>query len=304
MASSFFSAIKSLLTKTSANFTSKLSQLFRSKKPSQELLDELEALLLTSDLGPKVTQDIIKQIAAQKFEGDILQEQVESVIAAKLYDSLKQCEAKLQLNDGLTVIVMCGVNGNGKTTSIGKVASHFVKQGKKVAIAACDTFRAAAVEQLEVWGKRSGCTVIRADNAKADPASVAYRAAQYSLTNNVDILLIDTAGRLHNQANLMSELTKIIATVQKVTNKAPEHIWLVLDATVGQHAHLQVVEFQKYAGINGLIITKLDGTAKAGVVVGLAEIFKLPIYFLGTGETLEDIASFDAKAFAGSLISD
>ena len=307
----FLKSVTGLFNKTTHKITGGISALFTNKKLDAEILEELESLLLSADLGPAITQRIIDKISQKRFSKEITQQEVEQVISQQVYTSLEPCQQEFKLStiaiegrgQPLTVVVMCGVNGNGKTTSIAKLAKHIMQQGYAVAVAACDTFRAAAVEQLQIWGDRVNCPVIVADNEKADPASVAYRAMQYALANDTDILFIDTAGRLHNQTNLMAELSKITTTIEKLLGRAPDYNMLVLDATIGQNAYLQVEEFQKHAGINGMIITKLDGSAKAGVVVGIAEKFSIPIYFLGTGESSEDINIFDAQVFADSLVS-
>lgn len=310
MSLNFFKSVKNIFSKTSRKIGGGISAIFTNRKLDAEVLEDLEALLISADLGPGITDKIIQKISSKKYDKNITPEMVEEIIGEQIYSSLAPCEKTFELSSQaingsskpLTVIVMCGVNGNGKTTSIAKLANHIIKQGYKVSVAACDTFRAAAVEQLQIWSERVNCPIIVADNPKADPASVAYRAVKSALENEDDVLFIDTAGRLHNQTNLMAELRKIISTIEKLIGRAPDYSMLVLDATIGQHAYMQVEEFQKEAGVNGLIVTKLDGSAKAGVVVGLAEKFTLPIYFLGTGETSEDITPFDAQKFAKDLV--
>jgi fused signal recognition particle receptor len=199
------------------------------------------------------------------------------------------------------VIVMVGVNGNGKTTTIGKIAKQLKNDGKSVMLAACDTFRAAAVEQLKVWAERTNCPIVTGKE-QADPASVAYSALEQAKTDGHDVLLIDTAGRLQNKANLMEELVKIIRVLKKLDETVPHQILLVLDATTGQNAFKQVQIFKEMVNISGLIVTKLDGTAKGGVVVGLADKFRLPIYAIGVGESVEDLHAFDAQSFARNLV--
>ena len=193
------------------------------------------------------------------------------------------------------------MNGNGKTTTIGKLAALFTREGKKVIVAACDTFRAAAVDQLEIWADRAGCVFVKGET-NSDPASVAYSAIETAINGKADILMIDTAGRLHNHQNLMDELAKITKVIEKNTGSSPQHSLLVLDATTGQNAFNQLEEFRNVAGIDGLVVTKLDGTAKAGVVVGLSARFKIPIYFLGLGEGIGDIKTFDEVEFSNALV--
>jgi fused signal recognition particle receptor len=199
------------------------------------------------------------------------------------------------------VVLVCGVNGVGKTTTIGKLAAHYQAQGKKVAIAACDTFRAAAVNQLSNWAVRANALLITGTES-ADPASVAFRAMEESIKQSIDILFIDTAGRLHNKKNLMDELSKIVKVIKKIDKNAPAHSILVIDAVTGQNAYNQVELFHNATDLTGLIITKLDGSAKAGVVVGAIQKFSLPIYFIGIGEQINDLKIFERKAFANSLV--
>jgi fused signal recognition particle receptor len=215
---------------------------------------------------------------------------------------MEKNDRKFQLNNGLNIILVCGVNGNGKSTSIGKLASFYTQEGKKVGIAACDTFRAAATDQIAKWAERAGAILFTGEE-NSDPASVAYRAVTESYDRNLDILFIDTAGRLHNQKNLMDELAKIVRVIQKVDQSAPHHILLVIDATTGQNAFIQTEEFKRLVPVSGLVVTKLDGTAKAGVIIGISEKNSLPVYFIGVGEGVDDLKPFSSIDFARALVN-
>jgi fused signal recognition particle receptor len=301
---SWLSRLKDGLGKTSAKLTDGISSIFTKKKLDQASLDDLEELLISADIGAKTANEIVKELAKGRFDKEISQEEIRielsNIIAALLQNNAHQ----LVIDNSLRpqVILVCGVNGNGKTTTIGKLASFYQAQGKKVMLAACDTFRAAAVSQLEVWAKRSNCKLIQgAENA--DPASVAYQAYEQAKLENFDLLLIDTAGRLHNKANLMEELAKIVRVIKKIDPAAPHNTILVLDATTGQNAHLQLETFKQLVDISGLIVTKLDGTAKAGVVVALAKRFNIPVYFIGVGESINDLQPFSPEEFAKNLVN-
>lgn len=293
--------LKKGLSKTSSKFNDGLKDIFIRKKLDEELLSELEELLLSSDMGIKATDKIINFLRKDKFDKEVEIEEVKKVIAQQIELTLAQVAKELIIQNKPQIILVCGVNGSGKTTTIGKLANQYQNDGKKVLIASCDTFRAAANEQLEIWAQRSGSTIITGSNT-SDPASVAFNAVNEARNNNFDILLIDTAGRLQNKANLMQELAKIIKVIKKIDQTAPHNSVIVLDATTGQNAHSQVKTFNQIANLTGLIITKLDGTAKGGVVVSLAEEFKLPIYALGVGETIDDLRAFEANKFAANLV--
>ena len=253
-------------------------------------------------MGAHTVAAIMESFRKKKFAAETTVEEVQNALATSIEEILSQNQKEFTLDDDrLNIILVCGVNGNGKTTTIGKLAALYKERGKRVMVAACDTFRAAAIGQLEVWTERAGVEIIKgADNS--DPASVAYAAVEVALKKNADILFIDTAGRLHNQHNLMSELSKIVRSVEKIAGFAPQHSLLVLDATTGQNALTQVEQFKSIANVNGLIITKLDGTAKAGVVVALSEKFKIPVYFIGLGEGIEDLKEFSTADFAKALV--
>lgn len=299
---SWFDKLKGALAKTSTKISGSISDILHKRKLDDASLEELENILLSSDLGLSATGDIISKISQLKFDNEISFEDIKNELAEVIANNIETHQRPFELrSSALNVILMCGVNGNGKTTTIGKLAHLYKSQGKKVTIAACDTFRAAAIEQLEAWGVRAGCDVITGA-ANSDPASVAYKAVEHSQNNGTDILFIDTAGRLHSHKNLMEELAKIIKVIKKIDDSAPHHTLLVIDSTTGQNAYNQVQHFGEIAGATGLVITKLDGTAKAGVVVGLSSKFKIPVHFIGVGEGIEDLKPFDAKDFALALV--
>ncbi|KAJ6645041.1 Glycine--tRNA ligase beta subunit [Pseudolycoriella hygida] len=265
-------------------------------------IPQTEELLISADMSYTVAAELVNKLKSVKFNADIspiiIKEKLVEIIATLLTKNSELLELQ---NEKLNVILVSGVNGSGKTTTIGKLATIYSAQGKKVAIVACDTFRAAAVSQLSIWAQRSNAIFIAGEEG-ADPASVAYLGMQSAIKNNIEILLIDTAGRLHNQKNLMDELEKIIRVIKKIDEAAPHHSILVIDATTGQNVYNQIEQFKSIANISGLIVTKLDGTAKAGVVVGATQKFALPIYFIGIGEKIDDLKPFDSLSFANSLV--
>lgn len=298
---SFFSRIKEAITKTSSKISTGLTSIFSNKKLDSETLEELYELLIASDMGVSVTEEIIDQIKKIRFEKDVEVKVVQEKMAEIITDIIEPNQKTFDLSDGLNIILVCGVNGNGKTTSVGKLAAKYKLEGKKVIVAACDTYRAGALSQLGVWTKRAGVEIFSADE-KSDPASVAYKASSYAKQQNADILFIDTAGRLQNQQNLMDELAKIKKVIEKASGSPPKHNILVLDSTTGQNAFSQMEQFSKIANIDGIIITKLDGSSKAGTIVGLSDKYKLPVYFVGLGEKIEDLKSFDVKDYANALV--
>lgn len=298
----FLSKLKNGLSKTSGRLSSGITGIFTRKKLDVTSLEELEELLIEADLGASVASELTSEFGKQRFEKTIEPEEVREFLATKVADILKPYAVPLLPdNKHPSVIIMVGVNGNGKTTTIGKLASKFKQQGKKVMIAAADTFRAAAVEQMQVWGERSGIPVITGA-FQADPASVAFAAYERAKAENADILFIDTAGRLQNKSNLMAELQKIIKVLKKIDESAPHHVIQVLDATTGQNALSQVAAFKEMVNVTGLIITKLDGTAKGGIVVALARQSKLPIHAVGIGEAIDDLDAFNPTDFARNLV--
>ncbi|MDG1436665.1 MAG: signal recognition particle-docking protein FtsY [Rickettsiaceae bacterium] len=297
-----FGKLKVALSKTSNKIGSSIDHLFIKKKLDDKTLEELEDLLLLADVGVKVSSDIIASLRKHKFNKEVTPEEIKKDLSQLIEQILSQQDHQFQLKDvGLNIILVCGVNGNGKTTTIGKLAASYGATGKKVAIAACDTFRAAAVGQIEKWAERSGAILFQGAD-KADPASVAHRAISESIEQGVDILVIDTAGRLHNHKNLMDELAKIVRVIKKVDDSAPHHSLLVIDGTTGQNASAQVENFKSLAGVSGLVITKLDGTAKAGSVVGIVQKYALPIHFIGIGEAIDDLKPFSSRDFSRALV--
>lgn len=301
----FFARLKQGLTKTSQNLGNGLASLFLGKKIDEDLYEELETQLLMADVGVDTSQKLIKQLVQHAHRKELKD-------ADALYDKLQQemavlldeVEQPLQLKgaDGPFVILMVGVNGVGKTTTIGKMAQQFKQQGKSVMLAAGDTFRAAAVEQLQVWGERNAIPVI-AQHSGADSASVIFDAYQAAKARGVDVLIADTAGRLQNKAHLMEELKKIVRVLKKIDGSAPHEVMLTLDAGTGQNALSQARLFKEAVDITGISLTKLDGTAKGGVIFAIADQFKLPIRYIGVGEGIDDLRVFDSKDFIKALFA-
>lgn len=293
------------LTKTSSKITQGLSDLVTKRKLDDETLEQLEDVLIEADLGPKTAAKIIEDFSKDRFGKEISEEEIKHALAESMAKLLKPVAQPLNVvkpAEGPYVILVCGVNGAGKTTTIGKMAHQFkYDQGLKVAIAAGDTFRAAAVEQLEEWSKRVGCDFIAKDEG-ADAAAVSYEAYEQAKANGADVLLIDTAGRLQNKKNLMAELEKIIRVLKKQNEDVPHATLLVLDATTGQNAFSQLEIFKEMVNVTGLIVTKLDGSAKGGVLVGLADQFNVPVHAIGVGEGIEDLQPFTAESYAKSLV--
>lgn len=298
---SFFSKLKLALVKTSSKIGEGIDHIFIKKKLDLGTLDALEELLISSDVGTKVAGEIIDILKKKKFDKEITADEVKLELAAIIDEILQKSDHKFELHAGLNIILVIGVNGNGKTTSIGKLASQYTKKGKKVAIAACDTFRAAAIEQIAKWAERSDALLFTGDE-KSDPASVAYRAVRGAREQGIDVLFIDTAGRLHNQKNLMEELAKILRVIKKTDETAPHHSLLVIDATTGQNAVVQTQQFKELAEVSGLVVTKLDGTAKAGVIIGIVDKYSLPVHFIGIGEKIDDLKPFSSIDFAKVLV--
>ncbi len=295
------------LEKTRTGLFSKISRLIFSKsKVDDDVLDELEEILISSDVGVDTTVKIIdmiqERVKTEKYVGtDELNELLRSTIASLLEDGPDMKNPDFTTPDGSPYVIMVvGVNGVGKTTTIGKLANNFKKAGKTVYIGAADTFRAAAIDQLQVWADRVGVHMIRQDMG-SDPASVAYDTLASAKKSGADVVLIDTAGRLHNKINLMNELSKIKRVMQKLVPDAPHEILLVLDGSTGQNAYEQAKQFMKATEINSMAVTKLDGTAKGGVVIGISDQFKIPIKYIGVGEGIDDLQMFDKREFVDSL---
>lgn len=298
------SKISDQLKNSSSKISSSITQIFTHRKLDAKTLEELEETLILSDMGSEVAATVIANLKAKKFEKNIDETEIKNFLKQEIENILKPCQAALTLDESKKpqVIIFNGVNGAGKTTTIGKVAQNLKNQNKKVLIAACDTFRAAASQQLEVWAKRVNCEIVMPQKEGEDPAAIAYRALDLARRNDFDVLLIDTAGRLQNKQNLMDELKKVNSVLKKIDANAPHENLLILDATTGQNARSQLEVFNQIVGITGIIITKLDGSAKGGIVVALAQKFAKPIYAIGIGEKVEDLQEFDAAEFAKNLV--
>ncbi len=292
------------LSKSSNKIGQNITDVFTKRKLDQDALDELEEILITADIGPKTAAKLVADFSENRFDKEVDKGEVQQALAASIAEILKPVAKPLvpHNDNGPFIMLVCGVNGAGKTTTIGKLAyDYHVKQHKKVMIAAGDTFRAAAVEQLDVWAKRAHVPLLKKDIGD-DSAAVAYEAVEKAKADGTEILMIDTAGRLQNKANLMAELEKMIRVIKKQDETAPHAVVLVLDSTTGQNAHSQVQNFKDVVDVTGLVVTKLDGSAKGGVVVSLAEEFALPIHAVGVGEKIEDLSPFSAEDFAKALM--
>ena len=298
----WFARLKDGLKRSSSKLTTGIADIFTKRRLDDDALEEFEDLLITSDLGVATAAKLSAELAKTRFDKEVDSAEIQEFIADEVAKILEPVAKPLVIDPGKKphVVLVVGVNGSGKTTTIGKLAKTYRDQGLKVMMAAGDTFRAAAVEQLKVWGERTGCPVIARD-AGADAAGLAFDAIDQAQREGYDLLLIDTAGRLQNKAHLMDELKKIVRVIHKRDETAPHDTLLVLDATTGQNAHSQVEVFSQATDITGLIVTKLDGTAKGGVVVALAEKFAKPVHAIGVGESAEDLRPFEAKSFARSL---
>jgi fused signal recognition particle receptor len=299
----FLSKLKAGLSKTSGKLSGGIGSIFTKRKLDSASLEELEELLIESDLGAALAAELTANFAKHRFDKTVEADEVRRFLAHEIAQILTPYSTPLVIDSAHrpTVIVMVGVNGNGKTTTIGKLAAKFTQEGKKVMLAAADTFRAAAVEQLQVWGERTNIPVVTGA-FEADPASVAFQAYERARAEGMDVLMIDTAGRLQNKTNLMSELQKILNVLKKIDADAPHHIIQVLDATTGQNALSQVSTFKEIVKVTGIIITKLDGTAKGGVVVALAKQCQLPIHAIGVGESINDLDTFNPIDFSENLL--
>lgn len=300
-----FEKLKQSLAKTKDNLVGKIARVVSRRKIDDDLLDELEQILIEADVGVRATMRLIEAVKTRArerrlTEGDdviaLLKEEIAAIMSGDTPDLISPTDSKP------VVWLIVGVNGVGKTTTIGKIATLFSREGKKVMIGACDTFRAAAIEQVAVWAERSGVEMIRSQHG-ADPAAVAFDAASAARARAADILLLDTAGRLHTKSNLMEELKKIRRVVEKAVPGAAIYSKLIIDGTTGQNALNQVQVFTDAVGCDGIIITKLDGTAKGGVMIAVAEELKVPVDFIGLGEGIEDIQRFDPNAFADALFN-
>ena len=291
------------LKKSASAISDGIGSIFTKRKLDDDTLEELEDLLITTDLGVGVAAKLTEALAKGRYNKEISPEEIKSVLAAEIEAIVAPVAKPLDMGRNLKphVILMTGVNGAGKTTTIGKLAKQFQAQGKSVMLAAADTFRAAAIEQLKVWGERAKVPVI-AKTQGADAAAVAFEAMERAIADGVDVLMIDTAGRLQNRDELMAELSKIVRVIERKLPDAPHDTLIVLDATTGQNAVMQVEAFQTAAKVSGLIMTKLDGSARGGVLVACADKFGLPIHAIGVGEGIDDLQAFNAKDYAASLV--
>lgn len=299
----WLSRLRDGLAKSTKRVTESITGLFTKKKLDQETLNELEDALIQADLGVTVAARLVEKLGKERFGKEVTDEEVRAAFADDIAEILQPVAVPLAIDAARKphVVLVVGVNGSGKTTTIAKLASLYRGEGRSVMLAAGDTFRAAAVEQLKVWGDRAGVPVISKPTG-ADAAGLAYEALERARAEKMDVLLIDTAGRLHNKANLMEELAKIVRVIRKLDPDAPHSCLLVLDATTGQNAHAQVETFKTMSPVDALVLTKLDGSAKGGVLVALAEKFKLPVVAIGVGEGIDDLRPFEARAFARGLM--
>lgn len=296
----WFNKLTSGLKTTSDKLSGGISDIFTKRRIDASSLEELEEVLLEADLGYQATSEIIKNFSARKLERDASAEDIKQALAADIANILTPCEQKFEISAAKPhIILMVGVNGAGKTTTIGKLAHKF--KDKKISLIAGDTFRAAAVEQLKIWGERNKVRVYSAAQG-ADAAGLCFDGLTEAVKQGDDIVFIDTAGRLQNKTNLTDELKKIIRVIKKVMPEAPQHTLLCLDATTGQNAVDQAKTFKDIADVNGLIINKLDGSAKGGVLVAIAAAIKLPVFYIGLGEGIDDLKEFEAQSFAASLV--
>lgn len=293
--------LKGGLSKSTSQLTQGLTDIFTKKKLDDETLEALEELLIKADMGVATAHTITQSLRRSRFGKDVSDVEIKEALATEITTMLAPVAATLDVTTRKPfVMLMVGVNGVGKTTTMGKLAKQFTDANKKVLMVAGDTFRAAAVSQLEVWAQRANCELLTGPE-NADPASLAYKALEQARQNGTDVVMIDTAGRLQNKEGLMAELQKIIRVIQKIDESAPHATLLVLDATTGQNAHAQVDVFKSMTAVSGLVLTKLDGSARGGVLVALADVFKLPVVAIGVGEGIEDLRPFSADAFAKAL---
>jgi fused signal recognition particle receptor len=299
----WLSRLRAGLAKSTKRVTESITGLFTKKKLDQQTLDDLEDALIQADLGVSVAARLVAKLGKERFGKEVTDEEVRAAFADDIAEILQPVATSLVIDPAKKphVVLVIGVNGSGKTTTIAKLANLYKGEGRKVILAAGDTFRAAAVEQLKVWGDRAGVPVV-AKQTGADAAGLAYEALERAKAESCDVLLIDTAGRLHNKSNLMDELAKIVRVIRKLDPSAPHSCLLVLDATTGQNAHAQVETFKTMSPVDALVLTKLDGSAKGGVLVALAEKFKLPVVAIGVGEGIDDLRPFEARAFARGLM--
>jgi fused signal recognition particle receptor len=300
-AQSWWKRLSGGLKRTSASLGGALAGLVTKRKLDAATLQDLEHELIRADLGPDFAERIVTALGQSRYEKGIAPEELQALLAGEIEKVLAPVAKPLEISARPFIILVAGVNGSGKTTTIGKLAARFRRDGRNVMLVAGDTFRAAAIDQLKIWGERTGATVI-AREPGADAAGLAFDAVTTARTQSVDVVLVDTAGRLQNRAELMGELEKIVRVLRKVEPDAPHAVLLVLDATVGQNALSQVEIFGKIAGVTGLVMTKLDGTARGGILVAIAAKFGLPVHYIGVGESVDDLAPFTARDFARAVV--
>ena len=296
----WFNKLKSGLSKSSEKLTTKINKVIKGKKIDEETLSELEEILISSDMGVKFSLEVIEDLRKSKMI-DPTVIKIKKVIQKKIINLLEPLEKKNTKTTKPYIFLIVGVNGVGKTATVGKIAHNFFTDGKKVGLVAADTFRAAAVDQLKIWSERTKSEFFSAKE-KSDPAALAYESVKQAIENKIDILIIDTAGRLHNKNDLMNELSKIIRVIKKIDEDFPTEIVLVLDGNIGQNSVKQAEVFKEICDIDSIIITKLDGTAKGGVLIPIAQLLNLPISFIGTGEQKEDLINFKAKEYTEALL--
>ena len=301
--SGWLARLRAGLARSSAKLGDGIAGIFAKRRLDDAALEELEELLISADMGTGIAEEVTARLRRTRFNQEVAPEEIRAALAEEVAQSLALVERPMCLDPALKPMVMLvvGVNGSGKTTTIGKLAKQYRDAGKTVVMAAGDTFRAAAVEQLKIWGERTGAAVVARETG-ADAAGLAFDAFEQARRARADVLLIDTAGRLHNKADLMAELQKIVRVLKKVDARAPHAVLLVLDATVGQNAHAQAETFRDVIGVTGIVMTKLDGTARGGVLVSLAEKYGIPVHYIGVGESADDLRPFEAEAFARSLV--
>ncbi|MBI1273090.1 MAG: signal recognition particle-docking protein FtsY [Alphaproteobacteria bacterium] len=301
---SWFKRLQQGLQKSSGKLADGIGGIFTKRKLDAAILEELEELLIAADLGPAVAARLAAEFGKNRFGKEVSDREVREALAEQIAALLGPVAKPLEIDRGKKpfVVLVVGVNGVGKTTTIGKLAQHYAGAGMKVMMAAGDTFRAAAVQQLQIWGERTGAPVV-AGKEGADAAGLVFTALERARDANTDLLLVDTAGRLHNKEHLMAELAKIVRVMKKLDESAPHATLLVLDATTGQNAVAQAETFDKLTPVTGMVVTKLDGTAKGGVLIALADRFKLPVHAIGVGEAAEDLKPFTAREFAASLLA-
>ena len=299
----WFGRLRVGLSRSSTRLSEGINAIFLRRRLDDAALGELEDLLIASDMGIGVAGEVVAALRRTRFNQEVAPEEVRAALAEEVIRLVEPVMRPLRIDPAKRpfVVLVVGVNGSGKTTTIGKLAKQYGDAGMSVILAAGDTFRAAAVEQLQIWGERAGCPVLTRPTG-SDAAGLAYDALERARAEDADLLLIDTAGRLQNKADLMAELQKIVRVVKKLDAEAPHAVLLVLDATVGQNAHAQAEIFRAMVGVTGIVMTKLDGTAKGGVLVSLAEKYGIPIHAIGIGEGAEDLRPFDARAYARSLV--